>query len=338
MSDPKGYFGLSCPSGGKFYICEDAETEFVGCCTSDPCSDGKGTCPDDDLRVASFSGDSYEDIPPQDCDDPRGSEIWFTCKFNSPPFMGCCDENPCAKGSCARSKVVPAMLSDDTANRERFLQPDDEGTATGTSGSATATASSDADSDDGGSGGLGTGATAGIAVGAAVVGLFLLAGLIWLLWWKPRQKKKSGQEFQSVPPAPTMSQQPPDTPGFPPHPDMAGQQSPMTNYQPSFASSPVVAPYYPSGVSSMDQYAKYSPQTAQFDRPPSFGNYSDNGAAPPGYMQQQYTGTPMAAVQEMDATPTVVQELSTGQEHSIPQSPGPDQQRQQQQQGLGISK
>lgn len=52
----------SCLGGNnsKWYTCSEIETPFLGCCTSNPCTDG---CPKSDLRAAAWSGsrgDQYE--------------------------------------------------------------------------------------------------------------------------------------------------------------------------------------------------------------------------------------------------------------------------------------
>ncbi|EEU40429.1 uncharacterized protein NECHADRAFT_91222 [Fusarium vanettenii 77-13-4] len=60
------YWGFSCPDGGRFYICENERDQFMGCCTSDPCTKGNG-CPDKDLRVAIFDKNRDAEIPSQDC-------------------------------------------------------------------------------------------------------------------------------------------------------------------------------------------------------------------------------------------------------------------------------
>ncbi|KAL2016213.1 hypothetical protein VTK56DRAFT_4070 [Thermocarpiscus australiensis] len=114
--------GPSYPSGGTFYVCQNNATEFVGCCTTDPCADGTGACSDRDLRPASFSSDSYEDIPPQICDSDGEDANWYTCAFTKPPFMGCCkNTNPCATGSCPTEDLVPALLSPDDEDRRIFI-------------------------------------------------------------------------------------------------------------------------------------------------------------------------------------------------------------------------
>ncbi|KAF7548027.1 hypothetical protein G7046_g8814 [Stylonectria norvegica] len=300
-TDAFQHFGLSCPNGGRFFICQDSAVEFIGCCTSDPCADKKGVCPDEDLRTSSFNTDSYDDLAPQACDDPRGNDIWFTCKFNTPPFLGCCDSNPCANGSCPQTDLVPAKLSGDKTARMAFLNP--EGTASATSSatkSATASASTSAASDD--DGGLGTGAIAGIAVAAGVVGLCILAGLIWRLCWVPRKRRQN--QGQPVPL---------NSPGLVHQGTMGMAQSPhqqtpqMSPYQDSFASSPGAPAYYPSTISSNDAYAKHlSPNgnQSQFDRPVSMSTFSDVSSGN-GYnrvTQQQYPGPQMHVVQELDGT------------------------------------
>lgn len=184
MSDtPFEHFGLSCPDGGRFYVCEGSKVEFVGCCTSDPCKDKKGECPQENLRTSSFNTDSYEDLAPQSCDDDREQKIWFTCKYNSPPFMGCCNENACAELGCNRTDLVPAKLSDDPSLRARFLDPSGE----------SPTSTPDSDSDDGG---LSSGAIAGIAIGAVVGALIILGLIFWRFFWLPKKRKQSQDQKQ----------------------------------------------------------------------------------------------------------------------------------------------
>lgn len=337
MSDSAAYkhFGLSCSDGGKYYICEDSDTQFMGCCTSDPCGSNNGTCPDGDLRAASFNADMYDELPTQDCDDSRGTAIYYTCKFNSPPFMGCCSQNACANSGCSRSRLIPSKLSPVEKNRLNFLEPSGSSeTATSTS-TSTSTSSSTAEPSKDDDGGLGTGAIAGIAVGAAVVGILVVAFLLWKCWWKPRKDKANGQQFQPV--NTTGQAQPPqqpDTPGAYSQGNFSPTtmvQSPMSGYQQSYA--PTAAGYYPNGASP-DMSQKYSPQVSQFDRPYSTVSYSDNGsiASPHQGYAQPYGGGNMIPVQEMDGTTTMAaQELGTGEEHSI-------QQNQHANSGLGISK
>ncbi|KAM7192213.1 hypothetical protein V8F33_008487, partial [Rhypophila sp. PSN 637] len=116
MSD----LGITCPYGGSFFICEHNTTEFIGCCTIDPCAGGTGTCPQKNLRPTSFARSHFDDILPLNCNNEKGSSIWYTCNFTSPPFLGCCKSDPC-NALCPQADLVPAVLSTDTAAREVFL-------------------------------------------------------------------------------------------------------------------------------------------------------------------------------------------------------------------------
>ncbi|KAK4163069.1 hypothetical protein QBC43DRAFT_213966 [Cladorrhinum sp. PSN259] len=110
---------FSCPSGGNFYICQHNTTEFLGCCTTDPCADGHGICPLENLRPASFPPNLFNDILPQTCAD-KGPNIWYICNSTLPPFIGCCRNNPCHR-FCAQSDLVPAILSSNSTARSVFL-------------------------------------------------------------------------------------------------------------------------------------------------------------------------------------------------------------------------
>lgn len=199
MADPYKFFGLSCPSGGNFYICSSNTTEFLGCCTTDPCTTATaGRCPAANLRPASFSADKYDQMPRQDCDDARSIKIWYTCKFNKPPFMGCCNSNPCANGNCPLADLVPAKLSGDSDFRQPFLVPTPSGSATASASTATATATAtatsatavaDSSAPPAGGGGLSAGAVAGIAVAVAVVLLVAVGATMYRWGWKARSAK-----------------------------------------------------------------------------------------------------------------------------------------------------
>ncbi|CAF3513212.1 hypothetical protein SNK03_007048 [Fusarium graminearum] len=332
MSEAREYWGLSCINGGKFYICEDDDTQFIGCCLNDPCGKNNGTCPDGDLRATTFESDKYAKLPAQDCDNSQGVDNWYTCAFTNPPFLGCCSQNACGSG-CPRDRLVPAKLSEIENNRLDFLNPrsDESTTASSASETASATASStstvNANDDDG----LGTGAMAGIAVGASIGGLFVLGLLAWLFWLRPRQKKKKNEKALQAAstasaPGPTMSEQPHSPMGGPIHQGTFAAHSPMSGYQQSFNSTPTVMNPHYSGVSSNDQYQKYSPQFSQSERPQSYAQFSDHGsyANSPGlppYQQPQ-----MIPVQEMDGTTTARQEMDAGPEHHIQRNPsiGPE--------------
>ncbi|KAH8788725.1 hypothetical protein F5883DRAFT_10041 [Diaporthe sp. PMI_573] len=40
--NPIDIFGITCPAGGAFFVCENCDIQFLGCCASDPGEDGSG--------------------------------------------------------------------------------------------------------------------------------------------------------------------------------------------------------------------------------------------------------------------------------------------------------
>ncbi|KAK8123892.1 hypothetical protein PG999_003810 [Apiospora kogelbergensis] len=188
--DPRSRYGLSCPSGGKFYICENTPSRFLGCCDIDPCKKN-GICPTESLRNSSFSSGNYGDIPKEDCN-VGGEKNWWTCSGNNPPFLGCCISNPCGPG-CPPNNLLAAQLSSDPSRAAPFLTGSSPSTSASSSASATPAPEEKKS--------FPTGAIAGIAVGAVVV-IALIAYLVWRL---QRQKKvfyhpPAAQESSPAPP------------------------------------------------------------------------------------------------------------------------------------------
>ncbi|KAH8656921.1 hypothetical protein BGZ61DRAFT_523849 [Ilyonectria robusta] len=302
MSDAKSpaiqYFGLSCPDGGDFYICDGSANEFIGCCTIDPCADGSGLCEGGKLRTASFDADKVDDLTKQSCDDSRQSEVWWICENIDPPFLGCCDVSPCSSG-CPRSSLLPAVLSTLSKNKQAFLDPEAYAASRTTSkttsvatSTATSTASATTSAGHKHSGGLSTGAVAGIAAGSAAVGVMLLAILIWKCWLAPRKRKQNEKEIQRA-----VSHMQTGSPG-----GYLAAQSPAGYYQESPAFVPNTGPQYPSGF-SVDHDGKLIPHYA----------YPNFSSVPQGY-GQAYSPLPTIAIQETDGTPATPQELGTGHE------------------------
>lgn len=150
----------SCPTqgNGQFYVCQGNTTQFVGCCTVDPCADGSGYCPTGDLGYTSFDADSYDEILPQTC---VSSGAWYTCKYTPVAFMGCCLTNPCAVDGCFGSNITAAMLSTNTTDAAPFM-------------TSTTDSSSEDDSSSVSTGGI-VGIAIGSAVGALILGILLFA-------------------------------------------------------------------------------------------------------------------------------------------------------------------
>lgn len=160
-SDPIETFGLTCPNGGDFYVCQDSDIQFLGCCASDPCADGSGSCSQDDLRYSSFDADKYQSISAQAC---SGDGAWYTCASLDTPYLGCCSSNACSNETgCAHKHMVPAVLSSIKQDAAIFE------TTSATSGSS----------------GLSKGAIAGISIACV---LFVIASVVALFFFARRRR------------------------------------------------------------------------------------------------------------------------------------------------------
>ncbi|KAI1506756.1 hypothetical protein F5X99DRAFT_404114 [Biscogniauxia marginata] len=145
---PNPDLGLSCPTGGEFYVCNQSTTRFIGCCMHNPCHIDiipsqlnnsnigleSGQCAPGALKPASFAASAYDAIPEQDCAGPVNNldtisaitvqELWYVCADTQPPFLGCCSENPCSEGGCPAGSLAPAVLSDNATSAAVFLEYD----------------------------------------------------------------------------------------------------------------------------------------------------------------------------------------------------------------------
>lgn len=236
MSGPISSLGLTCPSGGQFYICQGNTTQFLGCCASDPCADGKGSCPQADIRYASFNASDYAKIHSQACASTDATDKWYTCSGAGlhDPFLGCCASNACGGGTgCPTKDLVAARLSDDKSSAAAFLTAaasSNSRTASATASSsgskstrvssstagtissatvskATATATGAVGSRSGSSSGLSTGAKAGIGVGCAVALVAVVGVLLFFI------RRRQGVVMRgSEPPTPSNMRENPTTP------------------------------------------------------------------------------------------------------------------------------
>ncbi|TDZ32630.1 hypothetical protein CTRI78_v011755 [Colletotrichum trifolii] len=325
--------GLTCPFGGDFYVCAGNKTEFLGCCTSNPCADGNGKCPTKDRRISSFNPDRYANIPAQECDDPRpASKIFYTCT-NNISFIGCCASNPCLEsdGLCPLTNLLPATLSKDSSSRAIFL-PQESEAANGSGGSGGGSGNG------GGSGGLATGAIAGIAVGAAVA-VGIIIAVIWRCGWHARKRNERREptweaaaaaaaapgghpEMGYVAPPhspspfdPSRSPAPYDPARSPAAYDPTRSSYATTAFAGSFASSsPPHSPYYGLKHPASPMHPASPPVDDR--QHPAFAD--GGGGHPPGYVKPQYTGMSanLQPVSELDSVehhpPTPVAELGDG--------------------------
>lgn len=307
MSSAEERLGAACPSGGDFYVCEAHKSRFVGCCESDPCKTDDGLCPDKDLGAMTFDTDAYNKIAAQDCT-PQTSEkpLWYVCTGSSPPFMGCCTENPCGGDGCPAKSLRGARLSDDGKKAASFTakdekdDKDDKSTSSKTSsvaststspsatGGAPSSTSAIASSSDGG---LSSGATIGIAVGASMAGIIILAAVGFFFW---RRYKKSRSSQADGAHAPFMGSHSPDN--FSAMKHQSGYSSTTTGYHNGFGSpqmSQYTQPNSPAPYS--DWQGNTSPhQGGMSVSPPPQGW---NGSPQPGYHQ----GLAMAVSPPTDA-------------------------------------
>lgn len=107
MADSTKDLGLLCPQNATVYACPNADSPFVGCCTTDPCEDGSGTCPGGHLLAATFDPDALPSNLSHDC--LRGK--WYTCPDLETPFAGCCSRDAC-QARCPAEDLRAAVLAD----------------------------------------------------------------------------------------------------------------------------------------------------------------------------------------------------------------------------------
>ncbi|KAH8878542.1 hypothetical protein GQ53DRAFT_756633, partial [Thozetella sp. PMI_491] len=288
MSDTS-QLGITCPQGGNFYVCTGNKTEFIGCCKSNPCADGSGTCPTADLTAASFDESRYANIPAQDCQDARGASVWFTCKFNDPPFLGCCASDPCQAGKCAQDNLIAAKLSSNPTNRLVF---DPSATSTPSAGSDTSGHR------------LSTGAIVGIAVGGAVLVIAIVALIMYRCGWLARNRREDNAHMDQLQPT-----------GYAP----VTTDPYRASYQTTLASGTIVPSSY-HGSPALEEYERFkhhsgqfSPDSAAFGRPfSSIGSQWHGEDTPRGY----YTPNLMSPDPAMTAFPSEID----GREHRPPVS------------------
>ncbi|KAH6884153.1 hypothetical protein B0T10DRAFT_579538, partial [Thelonectria olida] len=110
-----------CPDGGDFYICFGSWLNFIGCCASDPCTNGPGVCPDEHLRTTTYNATALRDI----------SSIFWKCFSGtaSTKTFSCRNSKPAARFRL-RSTYVPVLSqtsSADTASESKDYIPASDG-------------------------------------------------------------------------------------------------------------------------------------------------------------------------------------------------------------------
>ncbi|KAL4938802.1 hypothetical protein BDV06DRAFT_46673 [Aspergillus oleicola] len=304
---------FTCPRGGTWYVCPD-EPYFVGCCSSDPCTNSNTTSPCPDVYAASydasaFGGTIFDSIRPNTCIG-RPNTNWYTCNFTEPPFIGCCSSNPCSEG-CPDDDVLQASWSSSRSDQYQLFRD------------------LESDNDDGGSGddGLSGGAIAGIVVGV-VCGVVIIAAALWF-WRRKKRANARGDKFGFTPeggrgvPVPTGEGEVQSM-----YTGVAGGEAgygygnPNSPYQDSHFSSPsatvagtpsAIGSKYPSGFSAPGGLSP--PLGSEAGHPiseiGSEGDYSAHGRGASGGHGLGVFGAKPATIQELDstATPAEVHEM-----------------------------
>jgi hypothetical protein len=110
-------FDPTCPADSNWYACpKGSGSEFVGCCSADPCASSNG-CSQGNIRPVAFNASSHgtPDFPP-DAACGTGSNF-YTCVAGAAgdkerkTFWGCCKSNPCGAQKCPDGDLVPAFMS-----------------------------------------------------------------------------------------------------------------------------------------------------------------------------------------------------------------------------------
>lgn len=104
---------LTCPSGGDFYVCDTAWTQFTGCCTVNPCKFGYGDCPKHHMRPLSFDAHDFKylSFDHLSCLSSDREMRIYSCANLQPPFLGCCRDVACAEEyGCLDEQFGAAVL------------------------------------------------------------------------------------------------------------------------------------------------------------------------------------------------------------------------------------
>ncbi|KAF2244245.1 hypothetical protein BU26DRAFT_96452 [Trematosphaeria pertusa] len=170
-------FSPTCPSGGTWYACASG-SKFVGCCTSDPCTNG---CSQGNIQPVAFNASAYGTYPDASC---GASSTFYSCLSpdNATTFWGCCKSMPCDHTECPSGDLVPAFMErPEQFNAYATSAP----SSTGSAPSATATGGLDAGGNEG------TSHTTAIIGGAVGGGLGVAIIIALLIFFLCRRKKKS---------------------------------------------------------------------------------------------------------------------------------------------------
>ena len=146
------------------YAC-DKGSRFVGCCTTDPCSNG---CAQGNIRPGAYNITHYGEWPDATC---GTASTFYSCSAG-PSFWGCCKINACQAtppAICPSGDLVPAFMD----RPEQFKAYVDANTTPDTSSKS----------------------NTGAIVGGVVGGVFVIGiiGAIILFVLRRRRNRKRGE-------------------------------------------------------------------------------------------------------------------------------------------------
>ncbi|KAI9738612.1 MAG: hypothetical protein M1834_008116 [Cirrosporium novae-zelandiae] len=244
---------FSCPSGGDWYACTPGG--FVGCCASDPCTND---CPDGNLKPASFQASQYGKFSDQLCN--LGSS-WYTCAYTDPPFMGCCEVNPCANTTgCPTDALTPGFLK----SAPDAIAPFVAVTATGSVSTSTSTPTSAAITTTSKSSQVSTGAVVGAIIGS-IAGVAILLTLLWF-WIRGRRRRRSNIANSSHNMAMANHSSQPQDPWQPQTTWVSAQERDKPQISPGFTNSTATTPTLPRYTPDNPSIARFSGQAPTFGR------------------------------------------------------------------------
>lgn len=251
-------------------------------------------CQAGSLAPSSFDPSQYSILIDQECD----AGLYYKCNFTTPTFLGCCQDNPCAAGSC--SDLAGAFLSNNPTDAAQFLslnstwvatatasQSSTVSTSSPTSSSAVSsfitstTSSSEASASTATTDTLPGPATKsstnlGPIIGGAVAGFCLLVVLMLGILWMRRRKSRDGAD-------------PPASHGPVYTAPVEQMQHPYTDHRkPSKEYPPSTCADYPSDdYKSPNSAVKFSPDLSapspspRSPPPPSYNNYAERNSHAP---------------------------------------------------------
>lgn len=233
------FYDFHCPLGGTWYACTSG-SNFVGCCTSNPCS--SSGCFQGNIRAGAFNKTQWGNFPDASCG--AASNFWSCTAGDS--FWGCCKSNPCnatVPATCPSGDLTPAFL-----DRPDLVE-------------AYTAAEKEASSD---SGKTNTGAIVGGVVGGVVV-LAIIAVIAFVVLRRRKNKKAAGGDMGAATMMPIMNKEKDDHSGAA---VQYGGQSPPPTY-----SGPIQNTYQTStpgkGHESYHQYASHAVEPQELPAEPS---------------------------------------------------------------------